>query len=237
MKREQRCLAPPAAPATLCVLPWGHWLHQLLWGECKFLSSAPVWKGANGISFSSTWSVYPHDFSYISLLTSWPFVCLKTSLRQQGKCCKPTVRLCSRRAARQAAGSECECASGSDNVWQQQGLRTAYLEVSLCCVLPCSQRTEWKRCYNHQLVFIGGLFVGCADLASAPSGGAWNKSFAGGNALELPTQDIYLAVPWCHNCQWGDSIGCWRPGILPLKSWCSGRAILCTHTISCQDCA
>lgn len=20
-------------------------------------------------------------------------------------------------------------------------------------------------------------------------------------ALELPTQDIYLAVPWCHNCQ------------------------------------
>lgn len=54
---------------------------------------------------------------------------------------------------------------------------------------------------NHQLVFIGGLFVGCADLASVPSGGAWNKSFAGGNALELPTQDIYLAVPWCHNCQ------------------------------------
>lgn len=103
-----------------CVLPWGHWLHQLLWGECKFLSSASVWKGVSGISFSSTWSVYPHDFSYISLLTSWPFIYLKTSLRQQGRCCKPTVRLYSRRAAQQAAGSE--CASGTDKMWQQQGL-------------------------------------------------------------------------------------------------------------------
>ena len=116
-------------------------------------------------------------------------------------------------------------------------LRTALLEVSLCCVLPCSQRTEQKRHSENRLVFIGGLFVGCADLASAPSGGAWNKSFAGGNALELPTQDIYSAVAWCHSCQWGDSVGCWRPGILPLKNWCSGRVILCTHTISCQDCA
>lgn len=71
-------------------------------------------------------------------------------------------------------------------------LRTASLEVSRCCVLPCSQRTEWKGYCCHQLVFIGGLFVGCADLASAPSGGAWNKSFAGGNALELPTQDYLL---------------------------------------------
>lgn len=94
--------------------------------------------------------------------------------------------------------------------------------VTVLCS-PLLSKNRVKRYCNHQLVFIGGLFVGCADLASAPSGGAWNKSFTGGNALELPTQDVYLAIPWCHNCQWGDSIGCWRPGILPLKNWCSGR--------------
>ena len=82
--------------------------------------------------------------------------------------------------------------ASTDNAWQQQGLlKNSFLEVSLCCVFPCSQRTEQKGHSEHQRVFIGGLFVARADLASAPSGGAWNKSFAGGNTLELPTQDTF----------------------------------------------
>lgn len=81
-----------------------------------------------------------------------------------------------------------------------KGFKNSFLGSAtvLCSALLSKNRV--KKAQNR-LVFIGGLFVGCADLASAPSGGAWSKSFVGGNALELPTQDTYMAVPWCHNCQ------------------------------------
>lgn len=150
--------------------------------------------------------VFPRDFSYISLLTSCPFIYLKTSLRQQRKYCKPTVKFSSRRAPQHEQGTSVPLALCRQHrqcvaaIRPIKPLRTAFLEVSRCCVLPCSQRTEQKKKKRHsenRLVFIGVLLVRCADLASAPSGGAWNKTFA----LELPTQDIYLAVPWCQNCQ------------------------------------
>lgn len=112
-------LAPPAAPTTLVFCPGG--IDCTSCFEENASSCVLLQCEKERMVFpSAAHSLYPHDFSYISLLTSWTFIYLKTSLRQQGKCCKPTVRLCSRRAAWQAAGSE--CASGSDNVWQQQGL-------------------------------------------------------------------------------------------------------------------
>lgn len=106
--------------------------------------------------------MYPHDFSYISLLTSWPFIYLKTSLRQQGKCCKATVRLCSHRAAWQAAGSE--SASGSDNVWQQQGLlRTAW---KCCCVVfsPALKEQSEKGAAAISLCSLGGYLLDVLTL-------------------------------------------------------------------------
>lgn len=152
-----------------CILPWGHWLHQLLWGECKLLSSAPVWKGASGISFSSTQSVYPHDFSYISLLTSWPFIYLKL----------PSD-------SRESAADPLWGSAAAEQLGRQQGVSVPLAQTmcgsskalknsllgSVTVLHSPLLSTEWKGCCNHQLVFIGGLFVGCADLASAPSGGA-----------------------------------------------------------------
>lgn len=189
----------------------------------------------------STW--FPLYNHVIQLLTSCPFIYLKTFLPSD---------------SRESAANPLQSSAAAEQLSMQQGtsvplalccqrrqcvtairpLRTASWKCHYAVFFPAvqEQRGE-KRHSENWLVHTGGLFVGCADLASAPSGGAWNKSFAGGNALELPTQDIYFVVLWCCNCQWGDGIGCWRPGILPLKNWWSGRTIFCTHTISHQDCA
>lgn len=117
------------------------------------------------------------------MLTSSPVIYLKTSLPSDSR--ESAVKLSSRRAAQRAAGTSVPlafCCQHRQCVAATRPVRTACLEVSLCCVLPHSQRTERKRHSENRLVFVGGLIVGCADLASAPSGGAGNKSCAGRNA-------------------------------------------------------
>lgn len=95
---------------------------------------------------STCFQLYNHVYSVAYFMSFYLFENFP-SLRQQGKCCKPTAKFCSPRATQHAAGNK--CASGTLLPAQtmcdsNKAFKNSFLEVSLCCVLPCSPRTEWE---------------------------------------------------------------------------------------------
>lgn len=146
--------------------------------------------------------MFPRDFSYTSLLHVLLFESF-LSLRQQGKCCKPTVKFSSHSTTQHAV--ENERASGTllpaqTMCGSSKASKNSFLEsvTALCSSLLSKNRAKGTTRIN--LSSWVGYLLDVLTLPLPLQEDRFNP-FWGGNALELPTQDIYLAILWCHNCQ------------------------------------
>lgn len=126
-QREQRCLASPAAQLHLCFSPRALIAPTPLRRTqvskfCSNVKKSEWYFLKLHVRCVSKW-FWLYKLSYSNLRL---FIWELPSLRQQGKCCKPIVKVSSCRAARRAAGNErasgallpARCVAGSSKAFK-----------------------------------------------------------------------------------------------------------------------